>query len=124
MQLKLYFMDALTTSADESKALTKITDHFKKCGVVYLSRIPTKMNVTNVRSYLDEFGEIGRLYLVPENKVEGTSDDQKKTFKYVEGWVEFKNKNDAKRCAKFLNNQQVSGFNRKSPWYFDLWNIK
>ena len=32
-------------------------------GVIYLSRIPNKMNVTLIRSYFDEYGQVGRIYL-------------------------------------------------------------
>ena len=32
-------------------------------GVIYLSRIPNKMNVTLIRSYFDEYGQTGRIYL-------------------------------------------------------------
>ena len=34
-------------------------------GVVYLSRIPTKMNVKLIREYLGAMGEIDRVYLEP-----------------------------------------------------------
>ena len=32
-------------------------------GVIYLSRIPNKMNVTIIRSYFDQYGHTGRIYL-------------------------------------------------------------
>lgn len=32
-------------------------------GVIYLSRIPDKMNVTIIRSYFEEYAPIGRIYL-------------------------------------------------------------
>jgi len=32
-------------------------------GVIYLSRIPNKMNVTIIRSYFDQYGQTGRIYL-------------------------------------------------------------
>lgn len=32
-------------------------------GVIYLSRIPNKMNVTIIRSYFEEYAPIGRIYL-------------------------------------------------------------
>ena len=32
-------------------------------GVIYLSRIPNKMNVTLIRSHFDVYGQVGRIYL-------------------------------------------------------------
>lgn len=42
---------------------------------------------------------------------------------FIEGWVEFKNKRNAKKAAVMLNNKQVGG-RRRNPWYHELWNIK
>ena len=91
-------------------------------GVIYLSRIPTKMNVTLLRQYFDEYAPTGRIYLQLAEKVEGKA-KRERGPKYSEGWVEFKSKRDAKLIAKQLNNQQVGG-RRRTPWYEDIWNIK
>lgn len=32
-------------------------------GILYLSRIPNKMNVTIIRQYFDQYGQTGRIYL-------------------------------------------------------------
>ena len=37
-------------------------------GVIYLSRIPNKMNVTTIRSYFDQYGQTGRIYLELSSK--------------------------------------------------------
>lgn len=37
----------------------------RKAGVIYLSRIPTKMNVRIIRDYFSEFGEVDRIFLEP-----------------------------------------------------------
>jgi ESF2/ABP1 family protein len=90
-------------------------------GVIYLSRIPNKMNVTIIRSYFDQYAPTGRIYLQLSK-----NDDQHKRErgpKYTEGWVEFKSKRDAKLLTKQLNNQQVGG-RRRTPWYDEIWNIK
>ena len=42
---------------------------------------------------------------------------------YEEGWVEFKRKSVAKKVANTLNNTSIGG-KKKSPWYYDLWNMK
>lgn len=38
-------------------------------GVIYLSRIPNKMNVTLIRSYFDQYGNTGRIYLQLSSKL-------------------------------------------------------
>lgn len=40
----------------------------KQPGVVYLSRIPTKMNVKLIRDYFSDFGTVGRIFLQPEGE--------------------------------------------------------
>ena len=37
-------------------------------GIIYISRIPTLMNVNIVRRYFERFGEIGRIFLQPDSK--------------------------------------------------------
>lgn len=41
----------------------------KKPGVVYMSRIPTKMNVKLIREYMSRFGKVGRVYLEPKGNI-------------------------------------------------------
>jgi ESF2/ABP1 family protein len=129
----------------ESKEKVVSTFETKKkptAGVIYLSRIPNKMNVTIIRSYFDQYGQTGRIYLQLSSKffiffsylsihlfffyfIKENEDKHKRERgpKYTEGWVEFKSKRDAKLITKQLNNQQVGG-RRRTPWYDDIWNIK
>lgn len=87
-------------------------------GVLYLSRIPTRMNVKIIRDYFSNFGQVDRIYLEP---MEQKRKNQPRAF--AEGWVEFKKKKIAKKVAKMLNNMQVGG-KRRNPWFNELWNIK
>uniref|UniRef100_A0A0E0LHC5 Pre-rRNA-processing protein ESF2 n=1 Tax=Oryza punctata TaxID=4537 RepID=A0A0E0LHC5_ORYPU len=41
---------------------------------------------------------------------------------YTEGWIEFSKKSVAKRVANLLNDDQIGG-KKKSPFYYDIWNI-
>ena len=43
-------------------------------GIVYLSSIPTKMNVKIIRDYLGDFGAVDRIFLQPEGILESFSD--------------------------------------------------
>lgn len=40
-----------------------------KPGIIYLSRIPPKMNVKQIREYFGQFGDINRSFLQPESKL-------------------------------------------------------
>ena len=71
-------------------------------GIVYLSRIPPYMRVNKVRHLLSQFGEVGKIYLQPENSMvrrRRIRQGGKKKRKFVEGWVELKDKNIAKRIT-------------------------
>jgi len=61
-----------------------------KSGVVYLSRVPPFMKPQTVRHLLTSFGEIGRIFLTPEDPASHTrrvksGGNKKKTF--GDGWV-------------------------------------
>jgi hypothetical protein len=55
----------------EDKPL-KIKKRKKTPGVVYLSSIPTKMNVKLIRDYFGDFGAVDRIFLQPEGKLLST----------------------------------------------------
>ena len=95
-------------------------------GVVYLGTIPPFMKPTKLRQLLGEFGETDRMYLAPEDpaararrKRAGGNTGKK----FLEGWVEFRDKKEAKKCAEMLHGRQVGG-KRRSAHYYDLWNIR
>ena len=90
----------------------------KEAGIIYLSRIPAYMSVKVIREMLGQYGEIGRLFLQPNEKA-----SKKKNRVFTEGWIEFTDKKVAKMIAASLNNKQVGG-KRRSPWYEEMWNIK
>jgi len=61
-----------------------------KSGVVYLSRVPPFMKPQTVKHLLTSFGEVGRIFLTPEDPVSHTrrvksGGNKKKTFS--DGWV-------------------------------------
>jgi len=104
--------------------LLKLKEKEKRKGVVYISRIPPKMKPRKLRSLLEPYGEIGRVYLAPQEE-----DPRKKAAKkssgpqFSEGWVEFLDKTVAKDVAAMLNNQPMGG-KKRSSHYSDLWSIK
>ncbi|KAJ7549404.1 hypothetical protein O6H91_07G052600 [Diphasiastrum complanatum] len=98
----------------------------QKHGVCYLSRIPPHLKPLKLRHLLSSFGEVLRIYLVPEDPAirmrrKRAGGNSGKNF--TEGWVEFSKKSDAKRVATMLNGEQMGG-KKRSAYYYDLWNIK
>ncbi|KAI9652786.1 MAG: RNA-binding ATPase activator esf2 [Alyxoria varia] len=97
-----------------------------KTGVIYISRIPPFMKPSTLKSYLSPFGTIGRIFLTPEDPESHRSrvrsgGNKKRSF--VDGWVEFLRKRDAKVIAETLNTNIIGG--KKGGFYHDdVWNIK
>ena len=97
----------------------------KKSGVVYLSRIPPFMKPAKLRSLLEPYGRINRIFLSPEDPTAHTrrvksGGNKKRSF--VDGWVEFVNKKEAKTVCDLLNAQTIGG--KKGSYYRDdIWNL-
>ncbi|UIZ21256.1 hypothetical protein KXD40_000796 [Peronospora effusa] len=95
-------------------------------GVVYISRVPPFMKPEKLRYLLTKYGDLNRIYLVPEDKTlhnKRVSTGGNRRQKYTEGWIEFEDKKVAKRVAKMLNTTQIGG--RKRDYYHDdIWNLK
>ncbi|KAF9093733.1 RNA-binding ATPase activator esf2 [Mortierella sp. AD031] len=97
-----------------------------KTGIVYLSKIPPFMKPVKLRHLLGKFGELGRVYLAPEDpKVAARRKKYggNKKQNFTEGWVEFLDKTIAKQVAKSLNATIIGG-SKKSFYHDDMWNIK
>ena len=119
------------TSPSDSKPLTvkqleSTARTARKTGVIYLSRIPPFMKPQTVRHLLSPFGTITKIFLTPESSAthtQRTKSGGNKKRSFVDGWVEFSSKKDAKLSAETLNTQIVGG--KKGGWYHDdVWNIK
>ncbi|EFN50823.1 hypothetical protein CHLNCDRAFT_11893, partial [Chlorella variabilis] len=108
------------------KKLQKLKEKYDRRGIVYISRIPPHLKPQKLRQMLEQHGEIGRLYLAPEDpglrrKRKQQGGNSGKNF--TEGWVEFEDKQKAKEVAAMLNGQQMGG-KRRSAYYYDLWCMK
>ncbi|CAG8555885.1 345_t:CDS:2 [Funneliformis caledonium] len=118
----------------EQKVVKPLTpaklEEFKKAqdntGIIYLSCVPPFMKPSKIKHLLGQYGNIGRVYLAPEDP-KARSRRKKyggnKKKKYTEGWVEFLDKKVAKLIAKTLNAQPIGG-NKRNYYHDDLWNIK
>jgi len=64
-------------------------------GVVYIARVPPFMKPEKLRSLLVKYGELNRIYLVPEDKSlhkKRVGAGGNRRTKYTEGWIEFEDK--------------------------------
>ena len=97
----------------------------KRSGVVYLSRIPPFMKPTKLRSLLEPYGAINRIFLTPEDPASHTRrvrNGGNKKRSYTDGWVEFVSKVDAKHACELLNAKTIGG--KKGSYYHDdVWNL-
>lgn len=98
----------------------------KKSGVVYLSRIPPFMKPAKLRSLLEPYGKINRIFLTPQDpaahKRRVRAGGNRKKM-YTEGWVEFVRKRDAKQVCELLNAQTIGG-KKRSYYHDDIWTLK
>lgn len=96
---------------------TNAPDKKYKHGIIYLSYIPDGINVKILREIMEEFGEVGRIFLESEKS-------NKKHRTYIEGWVEFKKKRVAKSVAKRLNGTALQYGRKHSKTNGQIWSIK
>ena len=98
-----------------------------KPGILYLSRIPPFLKPSSLRSLLSPHAPkhgLGRIFLTPEDpevhKQRKRSGGNKKRS-FVDGWVEFVSKREAKAVAEGLNARPIGG----RGWYAsDVWCLK
>ncbi|XP_017296946.1 activator of basal transcription 1 [Kryptolebias marmoratus] len=94
-------------------------------GIIYLGHIPPMLRPKHLRNMLSAYGEIGRIFLQPEDRQVRRKKKKSGTRRcnFVEGWVEFRDKRIAKRVAASLHNTPM-GTRRRQRFFSDLWNIK
>ena len=97
----------------------------KRSGVVYLSRIPPFMKPSKLRSLLEPYGAINRIFLTPEDQsshARRVRNGGNKKRSFTDGWIEFVKKTDAKKACELLNARSIGG--KKGTYYHDdVWNL-
>jgi ESF2/ABP1 family protein len=122
---------ATTLAKDRAKATKKLAAAQKKVsktGVLYISRVPPFMKPNTLKNLLKGFAPSGleRVFLTPEDPTKHKSrvklgGNKKKQF--LDGWIEFVSKKEAKLAADTLNGQNIGG--KKGNYYYDdVWNLK
>ncbi|XP_077438781.1 activator of basal transcription 1 [Vanacampus margaritifer] len=99
----------------------------RKCvpGILYLGHIPPRFRPKHMRNLLSVYGEIGRIFLQPEDgqvKAKKKRSGSRRSD-FTEGWVEFRDKRVAKRVAASLHNTPMATRKRQT-FVSDLWCIK
>ena len=99
----------------------ELKEKIRRSGVLYMSRVPIGMKISELRKLLDDYG-MERCYLVPlKKKMENING--KKVQAYKEGWIEFNDKIYAKLAEYQLNGRPIGG-SKKCPYKDELWNLK
>lgn len=106
-------------SSRSATLIQKLKEGNFKYGIIYLSYIPDCLTVKMLREIMAQFGEVGRIYLEPDEK-----NPVAKKMKYIEGWVEFKKKRVAKAVAKSLNGTTLQYGKKHSRMAGQIWSIK
>ncbi|KAG5624716.1 hypothetical protein H5410_009934 [Solanum commersonii] len=114
----------------------------EKHGVCHVSRVPPRMDHVKLRQVLSQFGEIQRIYLVPEAAAAQMNRKRAGGFRgqaFSEGWVEFMKKKccqksrkyvewstdgDHERLLTLVSNFCLTGGRKRSSFYYDIWNVK
>jgi ESF2/ABP1 family protein len=114
--------------AKVERKLAKTKDAAARSGVIYMSHIPPFMKPHTLKNLLAPYAPsgLGRVFLTPEDhekrqaRIRGGG-NKKRNF--VDGWIEFVSKKEAKGVVETLNARNIGG--KKGGYYFDdVWNLK
>ncbi|EPT31996.1 pre-rRNA-processing protein, putative [Toxoplasma gondii ME49] len=118
--------NSASSSSGDGPSLLVTKKRKREPGIVYISRIPPRMNRAALRRYFDRFGQLGRLHIQDES---GAGDHRRNRRSSTpassgvptSGWLEFLDKRVARRVSRLLNGQPIGSAKRKSRWREDLW---
>lgn len=95
--------------------------------VVYMSRVPPGMEIGALRALLSRTGKLGRIWLRPEDpeKIkERKALGGRRRSGYIDGWIEYTRKSDARTAVALLNGRAMNAAKRGGRWANDLWCLK
>merc|ERR1711865_438529 len=116
-----------STTASFPKEAQPQKEEKDKRGVIHLASLPMGMSVEKVRHLMEQFGEIGRVYLAAEDKTQHLQRKKSggnRKLRYTEGWVEFAKRRIARRVAESLNGTAIGGKKRHNFHRDDMWNLR
>ena len=100
---------------------------YNKRGVVYISSIPSGTSPSQLKQLLSHAYNnviIHRIYCQPINNISKHKLNKSGKESYLDGWIEFDNKHQAKQLCDLLNGSNIISSNRKNKSYDTLWNLK
>lgn len=92
-------------------------------GVIYISFLPENMTPLHLRQIFEKYGEVGRIFLQPEEFQPRKVKPRYNKGSFSEGWIEMTDKRLAKRLAITLNNTLIVD-GKKSKWKDHTWSVK
>ena len=113
------------TQKKQSLSIQKAMDYntqMSQRGIIYVARIPphmTPMKMKHLLSQVSGSTTVTRIFC----QVDPSSQKRKGPKRYIEGWVEFDNKQMAKQIAASLHQQRISNIKR-NVHYDDTWCMK
>ena len=114
-----------STLKKQSLSIQKAMDYntqMSQRGIIYVARIPphmTPMKMKHLLSQVSGSTTVTRIFC----QVDPSSQKRKGPKRYIEGWVEFDNKQMAKQIAASLHQQRISNIKR-NVHYDDTWCMK
>ena len=114
-----------STQKKQSLSIQKAMDYntqMSQRGIIYVARIPphmTPMKMKHLLSQVSGSTTVTRIFC----QVDPSSQKRKGPKRYIEGWVEFDNKQMAKQIAASLHQQRISNIKR-NVHYDDTWCMK
>ncbi|XP_071491815.1 activator of basal transcription 1-like [Diadema antillarum] len=118
--------ERLSPSTSDTEDVKSKADKTTKPGIIYMSRVPPLMRPQRIKKIFSQYGEIGRVFLQPEDKFQRKNRRKKgggRSKIFTEGWIEFTDKKIAKSVALTFNNTPIGG-KKRSRYYEELWNLK
>lgn len=99
-----------------------------KTGILYLPTLPPFLKPSTLRSLLTPYTRHGlnRLFLTPEphaSRIARLRSGGNRKRLFLDGWVEFHSKRDAKITAETLNGQTMGG-KKGGRWRDDVWSLR
>lgn len=121
------FVEAKDSKDVEKRLKKKRKKRVNESSVVYMSRVPPGMDMGALRARLSRMGTLGRIWLRPEDKEVVAARRElggRRRVGFMDGWVEFHRRKDAKNAISLLNGQPMSGAKRGGRWAHDLWCLR
>jgi len=107
---------------NESPVVKKVKKKVEP-GVIFISFLPENMTPLHLKQIFEKYGEVGRIFLQPEEFQARKVKPRYNKGSFSEGWIEMIDKRLAKRLALTLNNTLITD-GKKSKWKDHTWSVK